>query len=159
MPQISQIDSFLSQIFWFFLAFGIIYYFVLKIMSPKVSSVIAERENIITSDIAAAENMRGEAAKTTSDLEKALAKSRSVSQKIISDAEKSAKDNYNSQIKDVEQKFKADFQNTENEIISAKKKAIEQLNKDAVSFVEQILNKLAGLNIKKEVIEKVLTNK
>ena len=159
MPQISQIDSFLSQIFWFFLAFGIIYYFVSKVMSPKVSSVIAERESIIASDIGAAEDIRNEAAKTNSDLERDLAVSKAESQNIIAASEKTSKDSYNDKMKEVEQKFKADIQKVEGEILAARQTALEQLNKDAVSFVEQILSSLAGLTIKKEVIEKALTNK
>lgn len=157
MPQISQIDSFLSQIFWFFLAFGMIYLFVLKVMSPKISGVINEREGAIASDLEAAEDIRDEAAKTSKDLEKGLSKAKSDAQNIVMQAEKEAKDNYNDNLKNAEQKFRADFQKTENEIISAKQAAIEQLNKESVGFVEQILSKLAGLNnIKKDVIEKAL---
>jgi len=65
MPQISQIAStYASQIFWLLVTFGALYFFVGKLMVPKIQATVDARDTRIASDLAAAEAARRAADET-----------------------------------------------------------------------------------------------
>lgn len=156
MPQISQIDSFISQIFWLFLSFGIIYFYISKIAGPKLTSVILRRQNIITSDIETAEKANEDAEKSRLEFETKLELSRKTASDIISKASDEIKQNNDVAISSLESEIKAQISKAESEISLAKKSAEESLNEQIVDFVEEILVKLSGAKIDSQVIVKHL---
>ena len=55
MPQIEQIAStYASQIFWLLVTFGALYFFVGKLMVPKIQATVDARDTRVASDLAAA---------------------------------------------------------------------------------------------------------
>jgi F-type H+-transporting ATPase subunit b len=158
MPQISQTELFLSQIFWLFLSFAIVYYFIAKFAGPRLNNIISGRNNIIAGDIEVAENAKEKAEKSQVEFEESLVKARQTSSSIISEANGKAKTNYETQIKISENSLKNEISKAEQEISVAKELALESLNKASSEFVEQILIKLTGFSTNKEIIEKTLNN-
>lgn len=57
MPQIGQIDYFLTQIFWLVLVFTSIYLFAANFFLPKIGKIIEGRKSKIKQDIDMAEKM------------------------------------------------------------------------------------------------------
>ena len=56
MPQIEQIAStYASQIFWLLVTFGALYFFVGKLMVPKIQATVEARDQRIAADLQAAE--------------------------------------------------------------------------------------------------------
>lgn len=157
MPQISQIDSFLSQIFWLFLAFGILYFFILRVATPRISGVLLRRETAIASDLESAEKARDGAYKASEELDKKLSSARASAQKIVFEAEESVKKTSAEQLKNSEAKFKENISKAEIEISTAKNNSLDSLNSESVDFIEQILSKLAGLSVSRDIIEKTLS--
>ena len=51
MPQLEQIHTFLSQIFWLVITFGFLYLVLWKVALPRVSSILLERQERIDDDI------------------------------------------------------------------------------------------------------------
>lgn len=156
MPQISQIDSFVSQIFWLFLSFGIIYFYISKIAGPKLTNIILRRQNIITSDIETAEKANEDAEKSKVEFETKLELSRKTASDIISKASQEIIEKNNSEISSVENEIRQQLEKSEIEISSAKKSVEENLNSQIVDFVQEILVKIAGAKVEKEIIAKHL---
>ena len=81
MPQL-DFSTFPNQIFWLVVAILAIYFILSRVALPRVSAVLAERQGTITNDLAAAEDLKRQAADAEAAYEKALADARSEAQAI-----------------------------------------------------------------------------
>ncbi len=54
MPQF-DFTKFSSQIFWFSICFAVLYYFVCKIILPRIHAIIGDRKTIIDADLSEAD--------------------------------------------------------------------------------------------------------
>jgi F-type H+-transporting ATPase subunit b len=156
MPQIDQIDTFLSQIFWLFVAFGIIYFFVSRSVAPNLSKVIENRENAIKSDLNSAESLKDTAVKANSELDKKYFNAKGEAFTVISAASKDATKFYDKGIADAEAELKKHIELAEKEINLAKGNAVIELNKNIPAYVEEIVGKVSGLKADKQAVEKLI---
>lgn len=81
MPQL-DVSTFDNQIFWLVVALVAIYFILTKVALPRLSSVIAERQGTLTNDLAAAEDLKRQAAQAEESYNKALADARAEAQQI-----------------------------------------------------------------------------
>ena len=81
MPQL-DIGTFPNQILWLILALLAIYFILTKIALPRISAVIAERQGTLTNDLAAAEDLKRQAADAEEAYNTALANARAEAQRI-----------------------------------------------------------------------------
>ncbi|MDA8585918.1 F0F1 ATP synthase subunit B' [Rhodobacteraceae bacterium] len=85
MPQL-DFSTFANQIFWLVVTLVVIYLVLSKIALPRIASVLAERQGTITNDIAAAEELKQQAADAEAAYEKALADARVEAGRIADEA-------------------------------------------------------------------------
>ena len=76
MPQFSQTDSFIGQIFWLIVAFAALYVVLAYVILPRMASTLEERPNKIEGDLAKAEEMRKEAEEVRANYEAQLSQAR-----------------------------------------------------------------------------------
>ncbi len=88
MPQL-DFSTFPNQIFWLVVTLVVIYLVLSKVALPRIASVLAERQGTITNNIAAAEDLKAEAAEKEQQLQKAMADARAESARVA--AEEKAK--------------------------------------------------------------------
>ena len=81
MPQL-DFSTFPNQIFWLVVTLVVIYLVLSRVALPRVSAVLAERQGTITNDLAAAEDLKRQAADAEAAYEKALADARAEAQQI-----------------------------------------------------------------------------
>lgn len=81
MPQL-EFSTFPNQIFYLLLALVVIYFLLSRIALPRIAAVMAERQGTITNDLAAAEDLKRQAAEAEAAYEKALADARAEAQEI-----------------------------------------------------------------------------
>jgi len=81
MPQL-DFSTFPNQIFWLVLTLLAIYFILSKIALPRISSVLAERQGTLTSDLAAAEDLKRQAEDAEESYNAALASARAEAQRI-----------------------------------------------------------------------------
>lgn len=69
MPQF-DISSYSSQIFWFIICFAVLYFFMSKIILPRITAILKERKFAIDSDVNSAKTVEHklEALQTKTDL-------------------------------------------------------------------------------------------
>lgn len=84
LPQLDP-SSFANQIFWLIVTLAAIYYILKNIALPRIATVLAERNGTITNDIAAAEELKLQAADAQRAYEQALADARAEAQKIAAE--------------------------------------------------------------------------
>jgi len=85
MPQLCG-DWMSNQIFWLVVTLVLIFFILSRIALPRIASVLAERRGTITSDIAAAEDMKQKAVDAEEAYNKALADARVEANKIVAEA-------------------------------------------------------------------------
>lgn len=85
MPQL-DFATFSNQIFWLVLTLIAIYLVLSRVALPRIGAVLADRQGTITSDIAAAEELKQKAIEAEDAYNQALADARSEAQKIIAQA-------------------------------------------------------------------------
>jgi F-type H+-transporting ATPase subunit b len=135
MPQL-DFSTFPNQIFWLIVALVAIYFILDKVALPRIASVLAERQGTLTNDLAAAEDLKRQAAEAEEAYNKALADARAESQRIADEARAEI------QAELAEATAKADEQ------IAAKsaesEKRIAEIQASATQSVEQVARDVAG---------------
>ena len=74
MPQLEQISTYLSQIFWMVLTFGVLYFIMWKSALPRITIVLQERQEHIENDLQKAESVKQEAEAVLAAYEASVAK-------------------------------------------------------------------------------------
>ena len=85
MPQLCN-EWASNQIFWLVVTLVAIFFVLSRLALPRISAVISERQGTITNDLAAAENLKLEAAQAEEAYKKALEDARLEASKIIESA-------------------------------------------------------------------------
>ncbi len=85
LPQL-DFSTFPNQIFWLLVTLVVIYLILSRVALPRIASVLAERQDTITNDIAAAEELKLKAEEAEAAYDKALADARAEAQRIIGEA-------------------------------------------------------------------------
>ena len=85
MPQL-DFSTFPNQIFWLVVTLVVLYLVLSRVALPRIASVLAERQGTITNDIAAAEELKQQAAEAEAAYDKALADARAEASKIAEQA-------------------------------------------------------------------------
>ena len=84
MPQL-DFATYPNQIFWLLVTLVVIYFVLTRFALPRIASVLAERQDTITGDIAAAEEFRQKAREAEQAYERALAEARAEAQKVVAE--------------------------------------------------------------------------
>jgi F-type H+-transporting ATPase subunit b len=87
IPQL-DITSFPNQIFWLVIAIVALYLILSRVALPRIGSVMAERAGTIANDIAAAEQLKLQAAEAEAAYHKALDDARAAAAKVIDEAKR-----------------------------------------------------------------------
>ncbi len=90
MPQL-DFSTFSNQIFWLVIAIVAIYLILSRVALPRIGAVLAERNGTITNDIAAAEDLKRQAAEAEDAYNKALADARAEAQAIAAEVREEIK--------------------------------------------------------------------
>ena len=81
MPQLDP-STFDNQIFWLLVSLAAIFLILTRIALPRISATLAMRNGTISSDLAAAENLRAQAKDAQAAYDKALADARAEANRI-----------------------------------------------------------------------------
>ncbi len=83
MPQLEQVDTYLSQIVWLAVTFGLLYLVLWRTALPRISQTLAARQERIDADLRKAEELKTEAEAVLAAYEEAAAKARAEAQAIL----------------------------------------------------------------------------
>ena len=85
MPQL-DFSTFGNQIFWLVVTLVAIYLILSRIALPRIAEVLAQRQDRISDDLSAAENLKGQALAAEEAYNQALAEARVEAQRIVAAA-------------------------------------------------------------------------
>lgn len=158
MPQIEQISTFVSQIFWLVITFGLLYFVMWKIAIPRIVAVLQDRQERINDDLEKAESLRNEAAGVLEAYEKTVAEGRVRAQTILREAT------------DLNNKAAADRQaalgeqlaqqtaDAEARINAAREEAIANIRTVAVETAQAVALRLSGATVTQDEAEEAVAS-
>jgi F-type H+-transporting ATPase subunit b len=77
--------TFLSQLIWLALAFGLLYYLMSKVALPRIETILNDRSNRLSADLDQAQRMKAEADAAGAAYEKSLREAQAKAQGIAQD--------------------------------------------------------------------------
>ena len=142
MPQLEQVEFFVSQLFWLGVFFVILFTVLTYTTLPKIRAFLNQRDDFVKSHISKQDELIKKAESIIENYEVKLNDAKSQASQIINDAKDKAMQESESLIKSTEDKIQHEIKMTEERVAKEKDQAISDLNtqlKDsATSFISKV---------------------
>ena len=138
-----------SQLLWLAITFGIFYYLVSKLISPRIGGIIAAREGRIAGDLAEAKRMKDEADAAVAKYEAELAEARAKAQGIAREASDAAKAKADAERVALEADLSKKITEAETSIAAIKTAALAEVETVAEDTASEIVEQLTGVTVTK----------
>ena len=144
MPQLEQIDTFASQIFWLIVTFAVLYYLMSKVVLPRIADILAEREDRVAQDLARAQTLKLQAEQIMAEYEDALAEARSEAGSAIKQVADQVAADVASRQDEATAELAAKSEAAETRIAAAKQEALANIKAVATDVSKAAVGKLLG---------------
>lgn len=124
-----------NQIFWLAVTLIVLFFVLSRVALPRIAAILAERQGRITSDIAAAEDLRVKASEAEQAYEQALADARSSANDIIAETKATIKADLDAAMAHADAEIAAKTAEGE--------KAIEAIRANALDSVKDVAKETA----------------
>lgn len=158
LPQLNVIEdgTYTNQIAWLLLTFVVLYVLVSKLIVPRVTSVLEEREEKIAGDLDIAERLRREAEEMREGYEAAIADARANAQKTLLAAKEAAQADMAKAQADLDVKLSASADEAEKRIAAAKTEALAGLSDIATDVASTLVAKLGDVDVDEAAVKKAV---
>ncbi|MGM0559561.1 MAG: F0F1 ATP synthase subunit B' [Pseudomonadota bacterium] len=156
LPQISQVDTYASQIFWLFVTFGLLYIVMSRVALPRIGDVIEERRDKIDDDLMRAETIRSEAEDVLAEYEKALSVAREEALGIQQKTSDEVKAKMDERHEAFSQELAERTREAEERIAAAKSEALKDLASVASETAAATTDKLVGFTPDSKAVDKAV---
>jgi F-type H+-transporting ATPase subunit b len=148
--------TFVPQLVWLALSFGLLYVLLKRFALPRVGEVLEERRERIQRDLERAEKLKLEMEQALADYEKALAEARARANAVAKDM----RDGLDAEVDAERAKVDADIAHkvadAEARIAQSKAKAMAGVSEIAVDTAGAIVAKLLGKEVSKDEVHRAL---
>lgn len=144
MPQLQQIDTFLSQVVWLVLAFVVLFVVLRTIALPKIQTTLEARRDRIEGDLDRAQTLRREAEQVLAEYEAAMAEGRDRAQSVIRDAVEDGKARATAAHGELADRLADDIAGAEARIAAARDEAVGNIREVAADVVQAAAQRLIG---------------
>ncbi len=148
MPQIAQLaETYSSQVFWLLVIFGLVFFVIGRGMVPKVMDTVAQRDQQIASDLAAAQAARDQADQQEESWRKRENENRAQAQALIAAAKADASSATEARLADAQRGIDARLAEAEQRIDAARGQAAAEIEAVAGEAARDIVQRLAGVSV------------
>jgi F-type H+-transporting ATPase subunit b len=140
-------SHFPSQLLWLAITFGIFYVLISKVVTPRISGIIATRESRIAADLAEAKRMKDEADAAIAKYEQDLAEARAKAQAIAAEARDVAKAKADAERVALEADLSGRIAAAETSIAAIKSQALAEVESVAEGAAAEIVEQLTGVTV------------
>ena len=144
MPQLEQVEFFISQLFWLGVFFVILFSVLTYITLPKIRAFLNQRDDFVKSHISKQDELIKKAESIIANYEAKLTEAKNQASQIINDAKDEALHESERLLKATEEKIQQEIKLTESRVQKEKEDALSELNtqlKDsATDFISKVTN-------------------
>ena len=142
MPQLEQVEFFISQLFWLGVFFVILFSVLTYITLPKIRAFLNQRDDFVKSHISKQDELIKKAESIIENYEAKLTEAKNQASEIINEAKDKALQESETLIKDTEEKIQQEIRQTEERVTKEKDLAISELNvqlkESATNFISKV---------------------
>lgn len=150
MPQLTQLpDVILSQLFWLAVTLGFIYFVIGRGMVPKILSTIDRRDQMIASDLAAAEKAKADADAIEEAYRQRLDASRAEALKVTTTAKQESAKAVETKIAAANASAQKKLDEAAARILAARQAAQAEVADVAAEMAREIVGKVTGVAVAK----------
>ena len=144
MPQLEQVEFFISQLFWLGVFFVILFTVLTYITLPKIRAFLNQRDDFVKTHISKQDELIKKAESIIENYEAKLTEAKNQASQIINDAKDEALHESERLLKATEEKIQQEIKLTESRVQKEKEDALSELNtqlKDsATDFISKVTN-------------------
>ena len=144
MPQLEQVEFFISQLFWLGVFFVILFSVLTYITLPKIRAFLNKRDDFVRSHISKQDELIKKAESIIENYEAKLTEAKNQASQIINNAKDEALHESERLLKAIEEKIQQEIKLTESRVQKEKEDALSELNtqlKDsATDFISKVTN-------------------
>jgi len=155
MPQLNS-ASYVSQIFWVIVSFSLMWFFVAKLIVPKIADIIQRRQRKIDDCIAAADSFRQTAEDLVLRYNGAIKKAEQAAALSWTEAKNQLEEESNKMRSEMTARLQERMDKNEKELSKIEADVKRQVNSLAVDLAMKVLQKMEIDTISKEQVEKAL---
>ena len=149
MPQL-DFATFPTQIFWLCITFLLLYLVMWKVVIPRISGVLEERQSRVENDLERAEQLQLEAASVLAAYEESISNGKLEAQKIIQEAALEIAASQAHREAEALKSISAMTLEAEEKINAARHDAIADIRSVAAELVQITVRKLSGSEVSRE---------
>ena len=141
MPQLNP-ETFLSQIFWLFLVFSLMYFFVSRFFVPRIGKVVEGRKDSIQQNISRADKLYNEQKQTSAEISELIEQARTDGGELKAKTSKDVEIFYNKEVSSIEKDISSKMVSEEQKLSRFKAKLegqVKALSNDIAIEVKSIL--------------------
>jgi len=143
VPQL-EVSTFVPQLFWLVITFGVLFLLMAKIGLPRVSGVIEARRKQIDDDLSRATQLKAEAEAVLAAYQQTLASARAQAQAAVKDTTDKLAAEAAERQRQVGESLAQRVASAEREITAAKQRALTELRDIAVEVARSVTEKVTG---------------
>jgi F-type H+-transporting ATPase subunit b len=157
----SPLDSstYVPQLVWLALAFGLLYVLLKRIALPRVGEVIEERRERIQRDFEKAEKLKAETEQALAHYQQALAEAHSKAHAMAKDMRDKLKADVDKESAAVEAQIAAKLASAEERIAQSKAKAMANVGEIAADTAAAVVGKLLGKEVSHDEVRRALVQR
>ena len=148
--------TFSSQLLWLALTFGFFYFFMARVVLPRIGNILEDRRDRISQDMVEAQRMKEETDASIAAYEQELAEARHKAQVIAGEANEKAKVLAEAERGKVEAELADKLAEAEGQINKIRDAAMAQVGGIASDTAEAIVSQLIGGKISKAELTKAI---
>ena len=149
MPQL-DFATFPTQIFWLCMTFFVLYLVMWKVVIPRISGVLEERQSRVENDLERAEQLQLEATSVLAAYEGSISNGKLEAQKIIQEATLQIAESQAHREAEALERISAMTAEAEGKINAARNDAIADIRSVAAELVQITVLKLSGSEVSRE---------
>lgn len=156
-----QLDSYwiASQLFWLFIAFGFLYFVMVRSALPRLGEVLQDRRERIADDIESAERANKESEAIDVENQQQMRNAKLRAMEIVAEIQKESDNHAATRSAELDKMLQSKMAEAQVSIDKAKKDVLERVKPLSVELTETVLKHVAGLTIPRDKIEKVVAEK
>ena len=136
-------STFASQLFWFAITFGALYFVLSRYVLPKIGAVLEQRAGTIKSDLDTAAEKSADAEHARANMEKAMAKARADARAMVEAARAEVTAKLSAEQEAAEKRLGERIAQAEAKVDAARQKALAEVPALAETLAREIADKLA----------------
>ena len=144
MPQLEQVEFFISQLFWLGVFFVILFSVLTYITLPKIRAFLNKRDDFVRSHISKQDELIKKAESIIENYEAKLTEAKNQASQIINDTKDEALRESERLLKATEEKIQQEIKLTESRVQKEKEDALSelttQLKDSATDFISKVTN-------------------